>query len=71
MYKDIYNCICQNTKKIRFIIHYVILEMIRCLKLKSEKDWDVYLPHITSAILSLEIHQLFHCQQTDAGMGST
>ena len=23
MYHDIYNCICQNTKKIRFIIHYV------------------------------------------------
>ena len=23
MYQDIYNCICQNTKKIRFIIHYV------------------------------------------------
>ena len=27
-----------------------IVEMIRCLKMKSEKDWDVYLPHITSAI---------------------
>ena len=23
MYQDIYNCICQNTKKLRFIIHYV------------------------------------------------
>ena len=23
MYQDIYNCICQNTKKIRFNIHYV------------------------------------------------
>ena len=23
MFHDIYNCICQNTKKIRFIIHYV------------------------------------------------
>ena len=23
MYQNIYNCICQNTKKIRFIIHYV------------------------------------------------
>ena len=23
MYQDIYNCICQNTKKIRYIIHYV------------------------------------------------
>ena len=23
MYHDIYNCICQNTKKLRFIIHYV------------------------------------------------
>ena len=23
MYQDIYNCICQNTKKIRLIIHYV------------------------------------------------
>ena len=23
MYQDIYNCICQNTKTIRFIIHYV------------------------------------------------
>ena len=31
-----------------------IVEMIRCLKLKSEKDWDVYLPHITSAIRCLE-----------------
>ena len=27
MYQDIYNCICQNTKKIRFIIHYVKPEM--------------------------------------------
>lgn len=31
-----------------------IIEMIRCLKLKSEKDWDVYLTHITSAIRCLE-----------------
>ena len=23
MYQDIYNCICQNTHKKRFIIHYV------------------------------------------------
>ena len=23
MYQDIYNCICQNTQKKRFIIHYV------------------------------------------------
>ena len=23
MYQDIYNCICQSTKKIKFIIHYV------------------------------------------------
>ena len=23
MYQDIYNCMCQNTKRIRFIIHYV------------------------------------------------
>ena len=23
MYQDIYNCICQNTKKWRYIIHYV------------------------------------------------
>ena len=23
MYQDIYNCICQNTQKIRVIIHYV------------------------------------------------
>ena len=23
MYQDIYNCICQNTKKIKYIIHYV------------------------------------------------
>ena len=23
MYHDIYNCICQNTKKLRFVIHYV------------------------------------------------
>ena len=23
MYQDIYNCICQNTKKLRYIIHYV------------------------------------------------
>ena len=23
MYQDIYNCICQNTKQMRFIIHYV------------------------------------------------
>ena len=26
-----------------------IVEIIRCLKLKSEMDWDIYLPHITSA----------------------
>ena len=31
-----------------------IVEMVRCLKLKSEKDWDIYLPHITSAIRCLE-----------------
>ena len=23
MYQDIINCICQNTKKLRYIIHYV------------------------------------------------
>ena len=23
MYQDLYNCICQNTQKIRFTIHYV------------------------------------------------
>ena len=23
MYQDIYNCICQNTKKLRYIVHYV------------------------------------------------
>ena len=23
MFQDMYNCICQNTKKIRYIIHYV------------------------------------------------
>ena len=28
--------------------------MIRCLKVKSEKDWDIYLPHITSATRCLE-----------------
>ena len=28
--------------------------MIRCLKLKSERDWDIYLPQITSAIRCLE-----------------
>ena len=27
-----------------------IVEMIHCLKLKSEKDWDIHLPHMTSAI---------------------
>ena len=31
-----------------------IIEMIRCLKAKSDKDWDIYLPHITSAIRCLE-----------------
>ena len=31
-----------------------MIEMIRCLKAKSEKDWDIYLPHITSAIRCLE-----------------
>ena len=31
-----------------------IIETIRCLKVKSEKDWDIYLPHITSAIRCLE-----------------
>ena len=31
-----------------------IIVMIRCLKVKSEKDWDIYLPHITSAIRCLE-----------------
>ena len=28
--------------------------MVWCLKLKSIKDWDIYLPHITSAIRCLE-----------------
>ena len=23
MYQDIYNCICQNTQEIRYVIHYV------------------------------------------------
>ena len=37
MYQDIYNCICQSTKKIRFIIHYVkptaqLLFKIQCPK---------------------------------------
>ena len=37
MYQDIYNCICQNTQKIRYIIHYVkptaqLLFKIRFLK---------------------------------------
>ena len=31
-----------------------VIEMICCLKAKSEKDWDIYLPHITSAIRCLE-----------------
>ena len=31
-----------------------IVEMVPCLKLKSEKDWDIYLPYITSAIRCLE-----------------
>ena len=35
-----------------------IVEIVRYLKLKSEKDWDVYLLHITSAIRCLENHQL-------------
>ena len=34
--------------------HHTIVEMVWCLKLKSEKDLDIYLPHITSAIRCLE-----------------
>ena len=32
-----------------------IVETIHSLKLKSEKDWDIYLPHIASAIRCLII----------------
>ena len=31
-----------------------IVEKIHCLKLKSETDWDIHLPHMTSAIRCLE-----------------
>ena len=37
MYQDIYNCICQNTKQIRFIIHYVNLQPNCCLKIDFQK----------------------------------
>ena len=37
MYQGIYNCICQNTKKIRFIIHYVNLQPNCCLKFDFQK----------------------------------
>ena len=33
---------------------WTIIKMIRCLKVKSEKGWDVYLPHITGAIRCME-----------------
>ena len=36
------------------IYNRTLIEMICCLKAKYEKDWDIYLPHITSAIRCLE-----------------
>ena len=46
MYQDIYNCICQNTKKIRFIIHYVkptaqLLFKIRFPKGGPNEKWEI------------------------------
>ena len=42
MYQDIYNCMCQNTKKIRFIIHYVKFTAQLLLEIrfpKGEPTW--------------------------------
>ena len=38
MYQDIYNCICQNTKKIRFIIHYVKPTAQLLFRIRFPKD---------------------------------
>ena len=40
MYQDIYNCICQNTKKLRYIIHYVKLTAQLLFKIRFPKGVD-------------------------------
>ena len=51
MYQDIYNCICHNTQKIRYIIHYVIPTAQLCLKFDFQKvdqhAWGKWLIHVT------------------------
>ena len=39
MYQDIYNCICQNTQKIRYIIHYIKLTAQLLFKNSISKRW--------------------------------
>ena len=37
MYQDIYNCICQNTKKWKYTIQYVNLQPNWCIKISFQK----------------------------------
>ena len=39
MFQDIYNCICQNTKKIRFSTHYVKPTDQLLFKISISKRW--------------------------------
>ena len=65
MYQDIYNCICQNTKKkIRYIIHYVKptaqpLFKIRCQKVDQHTGgkWLIHDPkrHKDNQLQSLKL----------------